>query len=321
VALRVASYLHGIYPRSEDVVAATRGLERGRTGSGEVSAAFQRDLVDFVAVQRNAGLDYFSDGLLRWQDLFRPLVESTAGLEARTLVRWFDNNSFFRAPEVAGEVALNRPIPEVYLDDEPVPTPRVATLPSPYLLSRAARHSGGPNALMIDLTREVLAPMAGALGTRGYEVIHLQEPWLAYYGIDRDDWGDFEKALTEIRDSLADATGIVLHVYFGDAAPHVDRLRRLPVDTLGIDLVLTDPDSLGSGWEIGLLAGALDGRSSLLEETEPTADFVRRLADRVEPTSLFVSSNSELEFLPRDIARDKVLRLGEIAALLKSELS
>jgi hypothetical protein len=36
--------------------------------------------------------------------------------------------------------------------------------------------------------------------------------------------------------------------------------------------------------------------------------------------SLFVSSNSELELLPRDIARRKVLRLGEIAAQLKDRL-
>jgi 5-methyltetrahydropteroyltriglutamate--homocysteine methyltransferase len=321
VALRVASYQHGIYPRSENVVAATRGLERGRTGRDEAEEAFRSDLQDFVAVQRKAGLDYLSDGLLRWQDIFRPLVESAAGLEARTLVRWFDNNSFFRAPELVGEVVLPRSIPEVYLGDDAVPQPRVATLPSPYLFSRAAQHGGDRNDLMIDLTREVLAPLASALGTRGYEVVHLQEPWVAYYGIGRDDWGDFEKALTEVRESLAEATTLVLHAYFGDAGPHVDRLRRLPVDVLGIDLVETDPDSLGSGWEIGLLAGALDGRRSLAEEAEATADFVLRVTEKVEPRSLFVSSNSELELLPRDVARQKVLRLGEIASRLKGELS
>jgi 5-methyltetrahydropteroyltriglutamate--homocysteine methyltransferase len=321
VALRVASYQHGTYPRSENVVAATRGLERGRTDTREVADAFHEDLVDFVAVQRNAGLDYYSDGLLRWQDLFRPLVESTDGLEARTLVRWFDNNSFFRAPEVIGELELTRPVPEVYLDDDAVPEPRVATLPSPYLFSRAAQHGVDPNALMIDVAREVLGPVVGALGSRGYEIAHLQEPWLGYFGIDRDDWDDFEKALTEIRESAGDGLTLLLHVYFGDAGPHVERLRRLPVDAVGIDLIETDPDSLGSGWEIGLLAGAIDGRSSLIEQAAPAADFVRRVAERVEPAFLFVSSNSDLELLPRDIAREKVLRLGEVTASLKSELS
>ena len=41
----VAAYQHGIYPRSEAVVAATRGLERGRTSPEEVSQANAADLV------------------------------------------------------------------------------------------------------------------------------------------------------------------------------------------------------------------------------------------------------------------------------------
>src|SRR5207249_9390988 len=107
---------------------------RGRVAPEEVDAAFVADRADLVAAQREAGLDYFSDGLLRWQDIFRPLVESVSGLAARTLVRWFDNNSFFRAPEVTGEIAP-RALPEVYVGYGEVPPPRVATLPSPYLFS------------------------------------------------------------------------------------------------------------------------------------------------------------------------------------------
>ena len=61
----VGAYQHGIYPRSEDVVAATRGLERGRTTPDEVEAAYRADRDDFVEVQRDAGMDFFSDGLLR----------------------------------------------------------------------------------------------------------------------------------------------------------------------------------------------------------------------------------------------------------------
>ena len=320
MSLPISAYQHGTYPRSEDVVAATRGLERGRTGPGEVADAFRRDLEDFVAVQRDAGLDLYSDGLLRWQDLFRPLVDATPGLEARTLVRWFDNNSFFRAPEPSGDLALVQPLPEVYLDDDSVPAPRVATLPSPYLFSRAAQHAGDRNALMMDLTREILAPVGRALVERSYEVIHLQEPWLAYFGIENEDWADFEKALTEIRESLPEGVALVLHVYFGDARPHLDRLRRMPVHALGVDLVETDPDSLGSGWDIGLLTGALDGRSSLMEDPSEVAAFLRRIAEQVQPPALYVSSNSDLELLPRDLAAQKVRTLGAVATQLRNDL-
>jgi 5-methyltetrahydropteroyltriglutamate--homocysteine methyltransferase len=321
MTIRIAAYQHGIYPRSEDVVAATRGLERGRTSLEEVDQAFRGDREDFIRVQREAGLDYNSDGLIRWQDIFRPLVEASGGLDARTLVRWFDNNSFFRAPQVSGDLTLSA-VPAVFQDDGDIPAPKVATLPSPYLFSRAAQAHGDRNALMMDLTREILRPVAESLAGRGYEVIHLQEPWLPYFGLDGTDWDDFEKALIEIRDGISSTgSAMVLHTYFGDVGSYADRLRRLPVDAVGVDFVETDLESLGTRWETGLLAGLLDGRSSPIESTDGTVAFAQRVAEALSPPTLYLSSNCELEYLPRDIARQKVARLGEVSARLKEVLA
>jgi 5-methyltetrahydropteroyltriglutamate--homocysteine methyltransferase len=316
----VKAYQHGIYPRSEEVVAATRGRERGRNSQGEVDQAFAADRADVIATQGEAGLDFFSDGMLRWQDIFRPLVESTDGLDAHTLVRWFDNNSFFRAPQVVGELMLRTPVPAVMQDDADLPEPKMATLPSPYLLSRAAQSDDDRNSLMRDLTRVVLRPVAQALIGRGYRLIHLQEPWLVYFGMDRADWDDFEKGVGEIREATEGAT-LVLNTYFGDAGPLADRLRRLPVDAIGIDFVQTDVDELGTGWEVGLMAGVIDGRRSPLEPVQATAEFAARAVESTGASRLLVSSNCELEFLPRDLARQKVVRLGEIGARLKDTMA
>lgn len=123
----VAAYQHGIYPRSERVVQATRDIERGRTTQEQVDQAFDSDSEEFLDLQRRAGLDFLSDGLLRWQDLFRPLVEGSEGMEAQVLVRWFDNNSFFRAPDLRGTPKLTGLPPWVLQDG--IPEPRVSTLP------------------------------------------------------------------------------------------------------------------------------------------------------------------------------------------------
>ncbi|MDP8956280.1 MAG: hypothetical protein M3N24_04885 [Actinomycetota bacterium] len=315
----IQAYQHGIYPRSEDVVATTRGLERGRTSEDEVADAFKKDRVEFVEVQQEAGLDFFSDGLLRWQDIFRPLVDATEGMEARTLVRWFNNNSFFRAPEPADELRL-APLPSVFEEGEDIPEPRVATLPSPYLFSRAAQTTRDRNELMVELAAAILGPVAAALAGRGYKVIQLQEPWLAYFGAEEEAWDSFDKALGEMKEGLGGNADLVLHTYFGDAAPVIDRLRNLPVDAVGIDLVETDSEALGKDWSIGVLAGCVDGRSSIVEPVDGTVELVRRLADVVGAPRFYVSSNCDLEFLPRDVAREKVLRLGEIARRLKEEL-
>ncbi len=320
MTIDINAYQHGIYPRSEDVVAATRGIERGRTSPEEVEAAYRSDREDFIGAQREADLDYFSDGLLRWQDLFRPLVQLSGGMDARTLVRWFDNNSFFRAPEVTGDLTVTAALPAAIAGDEDLPEARMATLPSPYLFSRAAQSDEDRDALMMSLTREILRPVCEGLARRGYRLIQLQEPWLVYFGIDADGWDEFEKALLELRNATEGVT-LALHTYFGDAGPYVDRLRRLPVDAVGVDFVQTDLDELGTKWETGIVAGVLDGRSSPIESTDGTVEFVRRMAETIQPTSLFVTSNCELEFLPRDLARQKVLRLGEVSARLKEQLA
>ena len=299
------------------MVAATRGVDRGRVGSDAVDRAFADDLAAFVRVQQDAGLDYFSDGLLRWQDIFRPLTEGL-GVKPHTLVRWFDTNTFFREPELSGRLATPSH-PDGVLPDATVPRPRVTTLPSPYMFSRAARTDQDRNALMVALAEQVLRPAIDAAVKGGAELIHLEDPWLGYVGIAREDWAPLADALTILHRDVK-AT-LAFHVYFGDAAPHIEHLLQLPVDAIGVDLVLTDVKALGSGWNKGLVAGVINGRSSILESAKDLVGVARHLADSVRPRDLYLSSNCELGYLPTPVAEQKVQRLGEAARTVKELVS
>jgi 5-methyltetrahydropteroyltriglutamate--homocysteine methyltransferase len=314
----ITSYQHGIYPRSEALVAATRDLDRGRTTPEAVRSQQDEDLAAFVAVQREAGLDLFSDGLIRWQDLFRPLVEASKGLEPGALVRWFDTNTFYRAPEAHGDVALGGGLGPDFDTTAAVPAPRVATLPSPYLFSRVAVTRGTPNDLMVEVARDVVRPVAEWFVSKGAGLIHLQEPWLAFHGADDADWKPFEESIRLIADGLG--APVVLHTYWGDAAPHADRLRDLPVDAVGFDFSETDVDTLGTNWPTGVLVGYVNGRRSVLESVDGIVGFVRRVADALQPPRLYVSSISDLELLPRDLAAEKVRVIGQATAQLKETI-
>jgi 5-methyltetrahydropteroyltriglutamate--homocysteine methyltransferase len=298
------------------VVAATRDLERGRVTPDRVDDAYRADRETFLDAQRAAGLDFLSDGLLRWHDLFRPLVDGSDGLEARVLVRWFDNNSFYRAPEVAGEPRLGD-VPAWVLQDG-IPEPRVATLPSPSLFSRVTMGGGTPDDLMIGLATDVLAPAVARMAEAGHRLVHLEEPWIPYAGVEDGSWSAFERAVGIVRDA-AEGAVVVLHAYYGDAAPYADRLRRLPVDAVGIDFVETGLDALPAPWGTGLVAGCLDGRSSVLEDPAAVAAFVRRAAEKLEPSDLYVTSGSELELAGPEVAPRKLAVLGEVAGRLREE--
>ena len=313
----IKAYVHGIYPRSEALVAATRDLDRGRTTAEAVSELLDKDLEELVQLQQEAGLDYFSDGLLRWQDLFRPLLEACPGLKAGALVRWFDNNTFYRAPEEHGDISFDGSLAAQYDTAGVVPQPRVATLPSPLLFSRIAVARGSANDLMREVAAGLLRPVADSLVEQGYELIQLQEPWLTFHGIDNGDWKHFEESVGLVTEGLGATT--VLHTYFGDAAPWADRLRELPVDAVGIDFFETDLRSLGSGWSKGVLVGAVNGRRSNMEPVEEIVKLARMVSDTLTPPALYLGPIADLELLPRDLAAEKVRRLGRAAGSLREE--
>src|SRR5215211_7009159 len=94
----IRAYAPGIYARSEELVQATRDLDRGRATEEVVAARQDADLRAFLYAQREAGLDCFSDGLLNWQDIFRPFDTAAEGLHPGPLTRFLNTNTFYRAP-------------------------------------------------------------------------------------------------------------------------------------------------------------------------------------------------------------------------------
>src|ERR671912_2996367 len=118
----IKAYAPGIYARSEELVQATRDLDRGRTAEEAVEEQRLADVRAFVEIQREAGLDYFSDGLLNWQDIFRPFDERAEGLRPGPLTRFLNTNTFYRAPAVEAEKPkLVQPLSEPFFRMEELP--------------------------------------------------------------------------------------------------------------------------------------------------------------------------------------------------------
>src|SRR4029450_3768841 len=93
---QLQAFAPGIYPRSEELVQATRDLDRGGTTQEAGDAQVERDLAELASVQQSAGIDLLADGMLRWQDVFRPVVEAADGLEKGALTRFLGTDTFYR---------------------------------------------------------------------------------------------------------------------------------------------------------------------------------------------------------------------------------
>ena len=305
----IKAYAPGIYARSEELVQATRDLDRGRTTEEAVEEQREADLRTFLETQREARLDYFSDGLLNWQDIFRPLGEAARGLEPGPLTRFLNTNTFYRAPVVTGETPrLVEALGEPYFRIEDLPRGRwVATLPSPHALALSAAGELEPWAV----AEGVLGPQIRWLAGNGCAMVVLQETALFGGGIDI-------YPLSAALDALQSPLPVALQLPFGDSGDVLGELVELDVEAIGIDFYATDLEALPRPFPKTLLAGVVDARNSLLEEPEEMAEFGRQLLEELDG-ELHLVPNGDLQFVPEKIARQKVVRLGEVARILKEE--
>jgi 5-methyltetrahydropteroyltriglutamate--homocysteine methyltransferase len=289
------AFAPGIYPRSEQLVQATRDLDRGRTSQEAVDEQIERDLAELVAVQQQAGLDLLADGMLRWQDLFRPLLEASDGLETGALTRFLDTNTFYRAPHATTATPrLGGPLDERYV--APLSGPRLVTLPSPFALSQ------GTGVPALTIAEDVLKPVLAAVDA---DLVVLAEP---FFG--RAD----HAAPSELEEPLAALAGgpkLALQLTFCDARRALEQgLGELPVDAIGIDFYGTHVADVPKGFDKLMLAGVIDARSSTLEDPRELASFADRLRNEREIEQIALVPNGDLQFVSERIAREKLARLG-----------
>lgn len=291
--MQLEAFVPGLYARSEALVQATRDLDRGRTSTEAVERQVEVDQTAFVSAQQDAGLDLLADGMLRWQDHFRPLLEAADGLQTGALTRFLDTNTFYRAPSATTATpSLAAPLDERYV--APLPRPRLVTLPSP---SALARGTGVPPKTM---AQSVLKPQLDALDA---ELVVLAEPFLA-----REETAELAD-LAEALEALKGGPKLAVWFAFGDAHRLLEAgAADLPVDGIGVDFYATRLTDVPEGFDKLLLAGILDARSSLLEEPLELAEFAQRLGERAERIALV--PNGDLQYVSEPIAREKLARLG-----------
>ncbi len=305
----IKAYAPGIYARSEELVQATRDLDRDRATAEAVEERREADMRSFLDAQREARLDYLSDGLLNWQDIFRPFGEAARGLAAGPLTRFLNTNTFFRAPAVTEEAPkLVEPLGEPCFSTGELPRNRwVATLPSPHALAASAAGELAPR----EVAEGVLGPQIRWLAQNGCAMVVLQETALFGDRINVHPLGD---ALDVLQSPLP----VALQLPFGDSGDMLGELLELDIEAIGVDFYATDLEALPRPFPKTLLAGVVDARNSLLEEPEQLAKFGRQLLEELDG-GLHLVPNGDLQFVPEKIAREKVLRLGEVARILKEE--
>jgi 5-methyltetrahydropteroyltriglutamate--homocysteine methyltransferase len=311
----------GSYPKPPDegnafVLRKTlHALERHEAEPEDLTAAQDDLATEVIAEQEAAGIDLVTDGHVRWDDLLTPFARIMSGLEIGGLMRWFDNNVYYRRPVCVGPIEWGGPASvDAFGHAASVATKTVkAVIPGPITFARLSvdEHYGVYEKFVLALAR-VLAQEAFELQAAGAPVIQIDEPALLSAP---EDLELARRALETITAEIS-AAETTLMTYFGDAKRLGADLFALPVDGFGLDLVAgpENAELLGSlPGEARIQAGVVDARNTRLE---PEAELVRAIdavARQVGPQRLRVGPSAGLEFLPREKARAKLERLASAA--------
>jgi 5-methyltetrahydropteroyltriglutamate--homocysteine methyltransferase len=324
----IGCYLTGTLPRPKGLIEVTRAYDRGRTDEKKLEKAFEQSTLEAISVQLSADFSYITDGMLKWQDFLRPFTENLYGVSVGGLARWFNNNVFYRKPVIMKDIKLEKGVIEkvTYIKLLPKNFPWKVVLPAPFTFAQLSENQFYRNkAELMFKYAQILREEIKRLADLGIKYVQLSDPALVYKPImtslSRDELNIVSEALKVAVEGIPIKT--CLQTFFGDFSQILPEALDFPVEHLGIDLYETDFQKLKDySFEKGVALGLVDSRSSLVEKIDELFKLANKMIDSIycsKVKDVFICPNCDLDFLPWEIAEEKIKVIGNVARLLRGE--
>ena len=316
----------GIYPLpdwAKETLSELKGHQKGDLLGGDeggaIAEAYEEVRTEHVDDQLEAGLDVIVEGQSRWDDMLAHPLTLHDAVETGGIVRYYDNNNFYRDPRVtgaldaSGDVAAELEAAAAVVPDEPL----AATLPGPYSLADLAtdEHYGDEATFQAAIADYLADEVAGF---PAHETLFLLEPSL----VENPPADGTESRATDAIRTVADATDadVVVHTYWGALGEklYAHLVDEAGADALGLDLLAGDRgDTVYNVQEYGatdsVALGLVDGQNTLVEEPETIAERVEWFESKAPAQSYettYLLPNTELFYLPENKYRAKLAALA-----------
>ncbi|AQL41440.1 5-methyltetrahydropteroyltriglutamate--homocysteine methyltransferase [Halorientalis sp. IM1011] len=301
----------GLYPLpdwAKDELSDLKGHQKADlidgTEGDEITDAYDRVRSEYVEHQQSAGLDRIVEGQGRWDDMIAHPLAVADAVETRGIVRYYDNNNFYREPVVTEDLAATGDVAaELDAASEQVDSGLQAVLPGPYSLADLATDEHyGDDAAFLDAVADFLADEIAEFPD--VETLFLLEPSL----VENPPADGEDERASEAIDAVADAADadVVAHTYWGALDEKVyAHLMDADVDAVGFDFVADHEDNLYNISEYGtkddIALGLVDGQNTLVEEPETIAERIEWVEDNTPSTdfeTIYATINTETFYLP-----------------------
>ncbi len=309
----------GSYPRIGDTTELQRfrraihRFDRNEIDRDDLMAVADDVTAEIIREQVQAGLDWVTDGHIRWEDMVTHVANKLPNVHRGGLLRYFDSNTYVRQPVVTGQVGWEQPVAaaETAFAVAESPKPVKAVVTGPYTVAKYCddQHYGGDlEPLVMDLAAALNNEIKAIVAT-GPTCVQIDEPSILQ---EPGDWALFAKAMARLMDGVPGTTAIA--TYFGDAVPLVSRLLDLPFHLVYFDCAYAPlvVDKLKgadlNGKHIGI--SVVDARNTKLESRDDVRGNIAMAQDLVPMHSLHITPSCGLEFLPRTRAYEKLTRMA-----------
>ena len=317
----------GLFPLpdwAKDDLSDLKGHQKHDLISGdegeEISSAYEQAREEVIATQQDAGLDRVVEGQLRWDDMLAHPLAVHDNVDTQGIVRYYDNNNFYRDPVVQGELDFSGDVARELEAASELTDDLQAVLPGPYSLADLATDEQyGDEAEFLGAIADFLAGEVDAFPD--VETLFLLEPSLVENA--PEDGAD-ERA-SEAIDQVASATDadVVVQPYWGALEEKVyAHLLDADIDAVGFDFVSNQDDNIYNIQEYGatgdISLGLADGQNTLVEDPEAIRDRVDWVEEQLQVTefeTVYLTTNTETFYLPYAKYEEKLEVLAEAADL------
>ncbi len=324
--VNVVASTPGLFPlpdRAKTELSDLKGHQKSDLVDGDegadVSAVYDRARTELIERQQAAGLDRIVEGQLRWDDMLAHPLTVHDNVETRGIVRYYDNNNFYREPVVTGELTESGDMAADLASVGSVDGLQ-AIVPGPYSLAELATDEYYGD------SGEFLAAVADFLvgeieSFPAVDTLFVLEPSL----VEAPPADGRNAAVSEAIDAVAGATDadVVVHTYFGALPEKVHaHLLDADIDAVGYDFVTDHEDSLYNINEYGtkddIALGIVDGQNTRVEKAATIKDRIRWVQENTpaaEFETVYATANSGLFYLPVNRFEEKLDALADAAAV------
>ena len=298
---------------------ALNQFDQKKISAEKLEEVYKATILRVIKEQEDAGIDIITDGQIRWDDLVTPFAKNIDGCEINGLLRFFDNNVYYRKPVIKSRMVFkDYTALEDYKFVKANSSKKLkVVLPGPLTWAKLSlnEYYKDLKSLMTDFN-QILRKEAQRLDQEGVEYIQFDEPSLC----------NFPQEIGLVKESLKTITSglkakSILFLYFGSIKSLAPELFDLPVDVLGINLV-SKPENLdillSANVKKELILGCLDARNTKMEDEKETLKLIDKVSGKVPPGKIYISPSCGLEFLPHENALKKLKLLSSIARQFNS---